>query len=91
MNCLKVFRIIFAVLGFAGMMMLFGVVGASDYADEIGECFKYSDYVWEIIAGILLMIPCPVYENILLKYNLEQEGGDYNDRTCHVRRKRSFH
>ena len=70
------------IAGFIGFFMIVGIAGSSDYADEVGEVFRFSDYTKEFIIAFLLMIPCPIFENYLDKHYY-MEGSDENDnRNC---------
>lgn len=70
MNYLKkMIEIVGALLMAAGFFVLVGTAGASDYADEIGEVFSYTEHIPHIISGFVMLF----VGGAMVKY-LEGEG-----------------
>ncbi len=66
MNCLKkVFSVIAALMILVGFFLLIGTAGSSDYADEVGIMWNFSEYIPYVVTGLVLMFLGAGITNIL--------------------------
>ena len=78
MNFLKkLIETLAGLMTIGGFLVLMGVAGASDLADEMGEMFFYKNYIPNIITGLVLMF---VGGGIMMWFDknfYSEEGGDF--------------
>ena len=60
MNFSKIIRVITAILFFVGFFLIMGSAGNTDYADAVHEPISESEYIPQILIGVLLMLPTPL-------------------------------
>lgn len=79
MNFLKAIRTTFGILAFIGFFLALGAIGASDLADEMGECLEIKDFLPQLLIGTLLMLPCGFLEWWLDESNYLRKGDKEHD------------
>ena len=82
MNYLKAIRTIFVILAFIGFFLALGAIGASDFADEIGEYIELKDFLPQLLIGTVLMLPCGLLEWWLDRTDFEERGKEHDNRHC---------
>ena len=77
MNFLKkIAEHIAGLMVLVGFFLLVGTAGASDYADEAGLVFQYSDYIPFIVGGLVLIFAGEFIVKGLERVGWYEEGGD---------------
>lgn len=73
-NFLKIIRVIAGALAFIGIVLVIGAAGHSDYGDEIGEPTSTSDFVPQMVTGLVMTIPSLfAFRN----YGIEESEDEY--------------
>lgn len=70
----KKIETISAILAFIGFIIMFGAAGNSDYMDEIGQYYPFSETVKLCVIGLLMCVPAVIVSKIEERWDLEDDS-----------------